>query len=84
MDTEIFFPVPPERGGGEYYSRKPEYTEEVARAQFICAQCPVRRECFAEAQRLGVRYGVWGGVPLSQRRAPSLDEFLETDAALAS
>jgi hypothetical protein len=38
----------------------------VARAQAICADCPVRALCFADAVE-NRRFGVWGGVYLSPK-----------------
>jgi len=35
---------------------------DLARAQAICAECPVRLKCLALALEEGLEYGVWGGV----------------------
>jgi Transcription factor WhiB len=34
---------------------------DVAKAQAICARCPVRPECSAAAEANAELYGVWGG-----------------------
>ena len=31
------------------------------RAEAICAECPVKRECAAYARRTNTRDGIWGG-----------------------
>lgn len=38
-------------------------------AQRLCAVCPVRRECLAEAVRQDERHGIWGGMTTKNRRA---------------
>ncbi|HLU53369.1 MAG TPA: WhiB family transcriptional regulator [Acidimicrobiia bacterium] len=35
---------------------------DLAQAQEICADCPVRLKCLALALEEGLEYGVWGGV----------------------
>lgn len=42
-----------------FFSQKPS---ELAAAQVICGECPVRVECLAMALEEGMEYGVWGGV----------------------
>ena len=54
VDAEIFFPGP----GGNLKS-----------ARRICAGCPVQAECLAWALVHDERYGVWGGLSTTQRRA---------------
>ena len=46
---------------------------DIARAQGICASCPVRAECASSAEANGEMYGVWAGVDRSalSRRRPS-------------
>jgi WhiB family redox-sensing transcriptional regulator len=39
---------------------------DVAKAQAICARCPVRPECSAAAEANAERYGVWGGTNREQ------------------
>lgn len=36
----------------------------VADALMVCARCPVKRECAAEALRLHADTGIWAGVDL--------------------
>ncbi len=43
-------------------------TAEDARAKEICARCPVRGSCLAEALTAGQDDGVWGGLNASERR----------------
>lgn len=56
MDTDLFYP---ERG-------KP-----AKAAQRICAGCPVRRWCLADALQHRDHHGVWGGASKRQRRKVS-------------
>lgn len=39
------------------------------RAKVVCANCPVRTECLADALDNRVEYGVWGGMTERERRA---------------
>ena len=38
-----------------------ESPQDVARAKELCAHCPVRAGCLAEALDRGEPWGVWGG-----------------------
>ncbi|MDY5133780.1 WhiB family transcriptional regulator [Actinotignum urinale] len=38
-------------------------------ATSICADCPVRERCLAEALEYRLMYGVWGGMTERERRA---------------
>ena len=38
------------------------------RAKMICAPCPVRRECLAEALDNRISIGIWGGMTERERR----------------
>jgi WhiB family transcriptional regulator, redox-sensing transcriptional regulator len=49
-DPDLFFPLP---------------GESTVPARAICASCPVRAACLAQARAHGERYGIWGGVDLS-------------------
>lgn len=40
----------------------------TAQAQRICALCPVRVECLADALARNEQHGVWGGLSTRQRR----------------
>jgi WhiB family transcriptional regulator, redox-sensing transcriptional regulator len=52
-DPELFFP---EKGGS------------TADAKRVCAACPVRAQCEADAVRNNEGYGVWGGSVREDRR----------------
>jgi WhiB family transcriptional regulator, redox-sensing transcriptional regulator len=50
---EIFFPEDfPDKGTREYAIRT---------AKALCAECPIRLECFAYAIENEERYGIWAG-----------------------
>jgi WhiB family redox-sensing transcriptional regulator len=55
MDVELFYPVT---------SEPAPQTRHVLR---VCASCPVRESCLAEALDRGERYGIWGGTLPEQR-----------------
>ena len=42
---------------------------EQHRAKAVCAACPVRAECLAEALDNQIEWGVWGGLTERERRA---------------
>jgi WhiB family redox-sensing transcriptional regulator len=42
---------------------------EQRKAKLLCAPCPVRTECLAEALDERVQFGVWGGMTERERRA---------------
>lgn len=42
---------------------------EQHKAKVVCAACPVRAECLAEALDNGIEWGVWGGMTERERRA---------------
>lgn len=42
-----------------FFSQK---ASDLAQAQAICAECPVRLKCLEMALEEGLEYGVWGGV----------------------
>ncbi len=50
-DPDLFFPDSP---------------EQLAAARALCAGCPVRHDCLAEAVANGTTDGVWGGVLLER------------------
>jgi WhiB family redox-sensing transcriptional regulator len=39
------------------------------RAKLVCAACPVRTECLADALDNRIEFGVWGGMTERERRA---------------
>jgi hypothetical protein len=59
VDPELFFPVA-EAG--------PVLDAHVATAKTVCARCPVRAECLAEALAR-IPYGIAGGLTEDERRA---------------
>ena len=42
---------------------------EQNKAKAVCAGCPVRTECLAEALDNQIEWGVWGGMTERERRA---------------
>jgi hypothetical protein len=58
VEPETFFPTA-EAG--------PEYEAQVAVAKTVCARCPVRAECLAEAL-VRIPFGVAGGLTPEERR----------------
>lgn len=42
---------------------------EQHKAKVVCAACPVRAECLAEALDNRIEWGVWGGLTERERRA---------------
>lgn len=54
MDTALFYP--------ECHERHPDEVKEA------CARCTVAAECLAFALENGEVYGMWGGLPVRQRR----------------
>jgi len=41
--------------------------QAIETARKICAQCPIRLECFEYALNTGQRFGIWGGTLPSER-----------------
>lgn len=39
------------------------------RAKSVCASCPVRAECLADALDNAIEFGIWGGMTERERRA---------------
>ncbi|MEU9131867.1 WhiB family transcriptional regulator [Kitasatospora sp. NPDC048540] len=39
------------------------------RAKIVCAGCPVRTECLAQALDSRIEHGIWGGMTERERRA---------------
>ncbi len=58
VDAELFFPVA-ESG--------PVFESQVAAAKAVCARCPVRAECLADAL-VGLPFGIAGGLTAEERR----------------
>jgi WhiB family redox-sensing transcriptional regulator len=46
----------------------PDQGASALPAKRVCAGCPVRSECLAEALGRGERFGVWGGLSERERR----------------
>jgi WhiB family redox-sensing transcriptional regulator len=53
VDPELFFP---EHAGPSHEAKR------------VCAECPVRAECLADALAHRDRYGIWGGLTDRERR----------------
>ena len=51
--------------GGE---SKTQRRKRESAAKRICAECPVRRECFDYAMRVHEPFGIWGGLTEAERR----------------
>ena len=73
-----------EVGGDFFYPEKGGSSRD---ARSICASCPVRGQCLADAlTRMGEygsgKYGVWGGTTFNQREW-LLDHFSSVQAAVA-
>lgn len=58
VDAELFFPA------GD---SGPAVEVQVAEAKAVCARCPVRAECLADAL-VGMAYGIAGGLTAEERR----------------
>lgn len=71
-DPEIFFPTAQEG---------PVLDAQVALAKSVCARCPVRSECLAEA-RERIPYGIAGGLTQEERRLPPPRRVIEPVVAL--
>lgn len=80
FDDDTFFPDPPGGGGpapiaddGRIlgYGPKAIYLRKVAYAASICADCPVKAECLADAEGRDERHGIWGGRDFYAPRAHS-------------
>lgn len=56
-DPELFFPV----------GTSPSAVAQSHRAAAVCARCPVRAECEADAMGRGEEFGIWGGYSPEQR-----------------
>lgn len=72
-NTELLALFFPETGRGN--RRKPI----IRQAKLICADCPVRKECFTFAKQNDLTYGVWGGVDFYKASRPELREFIPDD-----
>ncbi|HEY6497385.1 MAG TPA: WhiB family transcriptional regulator [Trebonia sp.] len=56
-DPDLFFPVAVGTGA----------ISQITRAQRICADCPVTRQCLDFAMRTREQAGIWGGTTPEQR-----------------
>lgn len=62
LDPEFFF-------SSEEVPNKQERAEREAGAKAVCGKCNVRPDCLSYAIAAGERYGIWGGLNPSERRA---------------
>lgn len=54
--------------GASSHTDRPAYTmAEIKKAQSLCRQCPVFRECLQHALDFHEEYGVWAGTTRKQR-----------------
>jgi hypothetical protein len=74
VDPELFFPAA-ESG--------PTRTAQVAAAKAVCAGCPVRQECLAEALAR-IPYGICGGLTEHERRMLHRRSDLTTHGRVAA
>jgi WhiB family redox-sensing transcriptional regulator len=63
VDPELFFPAPGQHG-------------KAARATRVCARCPVRTACLADALATRDEYGIRGGLTPKERQRERLRERL--------
>ena len=68
IPVDIFFP---ERGRNN----------NIARAQRICARCPVREECFVHGMNNDER-GIWGGTTGRERRQLKMRQIRLDDLSI--
>ncbi len=59
-DSRLFF--------GPDGEEQPERESREALARAVCEQCPVRADCLDLALSTFVKYGIWGGMNLTERR----------------
>ncbi|MFD9967694.1 WhiB family transcriptional regulator [Streptomyces sp. NPDC059011] len=52
----------------EIFFASPRDHAAIAEAKTLCAQCPVRRECFTYALENGLKEGIWGGLTSAERQ----------------
>jgi WhiB family redox-sensing transcriptional regulator len=58
-DPDLFFPI----------SSTGRALEQIAKAQAVCAACPVRQPCLEFALEHDLVYGIWGGTTPAERQA---------------
>ena len=67
VGSEPFYPEPPE--GMPATSAQRYRDRMIQAAKEACARCPVRLQCLDHAIAEDERYGVWGGMTRSERKA---------------
>jgi WhiB family redox-sensing transcriptional regulator len=65
MDTDLFYYSVQERG--------PKKLERAENAKSICADCPVKQQCLADAVNRDDRYSIQGGTTPEERGATTLN-----------
>jgi WhiB family redox-sensing transcriptional regulator len=48
------------------------HPDAIDAAKAVCARCPVRTQCRAQAVAAGEEFGVWGGLAADERPTPPL------------
>jgi WhiB family transcriptional regulator, redox-sensing transcriptional regulator len=62
LDPELFF-------ASDDIANKQERLEREMTAKAVCSRCDVRTACLGYALEARERYGIWGGLNPSERRA---------------
>ncbi|WP_404869160.1 WhiB family transcriptional regulator [Kitasatospora griseola] len=65
VDPDLFFPEPDPDAMGPEWECAFEFAER--RAKMICAGCPVRLLCLADAMERGESAGIFGGLTADER-----------------
>jgi WhiB family redox-sensing transcriptional regulator len=58
VDPDLFFPSSPTGFGAA----------QLEQARRLCRDCPVQRQCLAEAMKMGDVEGIWAGTTQAERK----------------